>query len=223
MPPNATNQQVIDAFKQASNNLGMGNWGLLTKAGLNLGELARDQATRHSLYTGPSLEQLAQLSEEERYHIRLALPDDVSFATFEQEAFLGQRLTLVQAALALPEEMHMILPAEPTPAQRRVAAVWNRFGFLLIRLRDALGLDVQMATTVAAEARGRPGLDSAGRLVVRFQVDAFFGGGVRSMPPTLPAISALIRPSRRASTCGGCTQTRRGKRCIVRTTANGRP
>lgn len=176
MPPNATNQQVIDAFKQASNNLGMGNWGLLTKAGLNLGELARDQATRHSLYTGPSLEQLAQLSEEERYHIRLALPDDISFATFEQEAFLGQRLTLVQAALALPEEMHMILPAEPTPAQRRVAAVWNRFGFLLMQIADALGLDVQMATTVAAEARGRPGLDSAGRLVVRFQVDAFFAG-----------------------------------------------
>lgn len=174
MPPTATNQQVIEAFKQASLRMGLGNWDLMTKAGLKLGDLARDQATRQSLYTGPGLDQLSQLSQEERYYIRQALPDDVSFDILDQEAFLGRQLALVQAALALPEDLHFALPDAPTPAQRRVAAVWNRFGFLLIQIADALGLEVDVVTAVTAAARGRPGLDSAGRLVVSFQVDHFY-------------------------------------------------
>ncbi|MCX6033134.1 MAG: N-acetylmuramidase domain-containing protein [Chloroflexi bacterium] len=203
MPATATNQQVINAFKQASLKLGMGNWGLMTKAGLLLSQLAKDQEVRNSLYTGSRLDDLTRLTVDERSTIRQALPDDVSFDIFAPAAFLCQRLALVQAALAWPEELHIVPGDGATPARRRVAAVWNRFGFLLIQIADALGIAPALAVAVIAEARGRQGLDSQGRLVLRFEVGAFYERWGRdhadafarhfSLDPARPAQNHMMR------------------------------
>lgn len=66
-----TNQHVIDAFRKAANELGLGNWDLMNKAGLKLRPLV---AARQATYSGPKLDELTGLSPEEKQKIRRMLP-----------------------------------------------------------------------------------------------------------------------------------------------------
>ena len=62
-----TNQQLIDAFFTAANQLGGGDYeAWLARAGLDINQLAADRAGR---YTGPPLAQLPNLSLDERAQI----------------------------------------------------------------------------------------------------------------------------------------------------------
>ncbi len=60
------NEHIINAFCAISNAQGLGNWGLLEQAGLDLRQLV---AHRRELYTGPALEEMANLTEEQRDHL----------------------------------------------------------------------------------------------------------------------------------------------------------
>jgi hypothetical protein len=75
LPPIYTNQQLIDALASAANALGLGNWALLEKAGLNINQLAAD---REGLYTGAALEALPNLAAAERALIRAELIKQLS-------------------------------------------------------------------------------------------------------------------------------------------------
>lgn len=170
-PLGATNNHVINAFNRASLQLGMGNWGLMGKAGLNLSQLVKD---RSGLYHGPALNTLPQLNAEERQLIRAALPDDVDFGFPVHDAFLSRWPELTQAALDLPDSLHIDANAGSSAAERRVIAVWNRFGFLLLETAGILGLGLPVTVAVMAEVAGRPGMDEKGRLALRLEVNTFW-------------------------------------------------
>ncbi|MBX7235488.1 MAG: N-acetylmuramidase domain-containing protein [Caldilineales bacterium] len=171
IPLGATNNQVINAFNRASIALGLGNWGLMGKAGLSLGALVKD---RRSPYRGPALDAIASLSAEERQQIRAALPDDVDFGFPVHDAFLARWPELSQTGLDLPAALRIDPAPDAGPAERRLAAVWNRFGFLLVEVADILKLPISIATAVLALVADRRGMDEAGRLVIRFEIDAFW-------------------------------------------------
>ncbi len=48
LPDTFTNNQIIDAFYDASVKLGLSDWTLLEKAGLSLGELVKDRNGRYA-------------------------------------------------------------------------------------------------------------------------------------------------------------------------------
>lgn len=171
LPLGATNNHVINAFNRASLQLGQGNWGLMSKAGLNLNVLAKD---RRAPYRGPALDSLPRLTAEERQTIRAALPDDVDFSFPVHDGFLSRWPELVQAALVVPDSLHIDLGPDADLIERRVAAVWNRFGFLVLEVADSLGLDAGVTVAVLAEVADRRGMDEEGRLTIRFEVNAFW-------------------------------------------------
>jgi hypothetical protein len=70
-----TNQHVINAFYNAAVALGLANrWSLLTKAGLNLQDLA---AKRNATYDGPPIHQLPNLTKREKAMVQEKLDAQV--------------------------------------------------------------------------------------------------------------------------------------------------
>ncbi len=67
-----TNQNVIDAFREASGSLGLERWALLEQAGLSLSTLAAD---REGPYTDPPIETIASLSEAQKTAVQQELDD----------------------------------------------------------------------------------------------------------------------------------------------------
>ena len=63
IPQIVTHQHLIDAFYNVADQLGLGNWDVLTKAGLDVAQLAED---RQAIYTGLTLAALPNLSLVER-------------------------------------------------------------------------------------------------------------------------------------------------------------
>jgi hypothetical protein len=70
IPPVYTNQNIIDAFYNAAGALGVGNWDILNKAGLDVNQLAQN---RPSLYAGTPVDDLPNLTSEERALVRSEL------------------------------------------------------------------------------------------------------------------------------------------------------
>lgn len=58
-----THQQLIDAFYNAAHALGLDDWHLLNKAGLDVNQLAQD---RQAVYQGPPINALPNLAEDEK-------------------------------------------------------------------------------------------------------------------------------------------------------------
>lgn len=169
-PAGLTNQMVINAFNFASLGLGLGGWDLMNRTGLKLAHLARDQATRRALYSGPKLDQLPGLTDQQRRLIRAKLPKDVSFAPGGYSGFLKDDLDLLVSSLTPPSKL-----SQPHGAlETRITQAWNRYGNLLTGIADRLGVDVALAVAVAA-AEGDPrGIAVGNRLVLRFEPHLFY-------------------------------------------------
>jgi hypothetical protein len=70
------NQQVINAFYHAADDLGLqSRWSLMKKAGLGLSKLA---ANRQGLYDGPPIDLLPNLTDKERAVLRVRLDEQVN-------------------------------------------------------------------------------------------------------------------------------------------------
>ena len=79
--PQYTNQEVINAFYRAAVDLGLARrWSLVSRAGLDLGQLA---ANRHAIYQGPPIEELPNLTEAEKALIQAHLEAEVAHAAAE--------------------------------------------------------------------------------------------------------------------------------------------
>lgn len=172
-PAGLTNQMVINAFNRASLDLGLGGWELLNRAGLDLKALARDQATRQALYSGPPLGQLPGLTDSQRQLIRSRLPDEFGFAAAGPSGFLKDDEELLVISLVLPPSMW--LHHAKGALETRVVRTWNRYGNLLLRVAGRLGIDVALAVAVVAAEDDPRGLtEQDNRLVLRFEPHLFF-------------------------------------------------
>ncbi len=171
-PVGLTNQMVINAMNFASLGLGLGGWDLLNRTGLNLAELARDQATRRALYSGPALDQLPGLTDQQRRLIRAKLPDNVSFAPGGYKGFLKDDPDLLVSALALPPQVWLRGPSGAL--ETRVARAWNRFGNLLGQVADRLGVAPALAVAALAAQHDPRGFTADQRLALRFEVHLFW-------------------------------------------------
>lgn len=169
-----TNQNIIDAFRQAANKLGLvDNWALMSKAGLNLRQLARDRA---AAYPGPAIDQLTQLTEPERQAINaeLAALTSISFAPVEVPDFIRLRPELGEVPLAPPPDLQIKLPTGAGSDDKRAARTWNRYGWLLLTLADQFGFDPGAAVAVLAIESGGQGFGPDGRMIIRFENHVFF-------------------------------------------------
>lgn len=171
-PAGLTNQIVINAFNRASLSLGLDGWELLNRAGLDLKALARDQASRQALYSGPKLDQLPGLTGEQRQLIRAHLPGDVSFAAAGYSGFLKDDAELLLLSLALPPQMW--LRNASGALETRVVRVWNRYGNLLSSVASRLGIDIALAVAVVAAEHDARGLTGDQQLVLRFEPHLFY-------------------------------------------------
>jgi len=171
-PAGLTNQIVINAFNRASLSLGLEGWELLNRAGLDLKALARDQASRQSLYSGPRLADLPGLTDEQRRLIRAQLPGDVSFAAAGYSGFLLQDAELLLISLAPPPQVW--LRNASGALETRVARAWNRYGNLLVGIADRLGIDLALAVAVVAAEHDPRGIAADNRLVLRFEPHLFY-------------------------------------------------
>lgn len=70
IPPVFTHQNLIDAFYNVAGALGLGNWDVLTKAGLDVAQLAQN---RQAIYQGLALAALPNLSAAERALVAVEL------------------------------------------------------------------------------------------------------------------------------------------------------
>lgn len=177
-PAGLTNQMVINALNFASLGLGLGGWDLMNRSGLKLADLARDQTTRRALYSGPKLDQLPGLTDQQRRLIRAKLPNQVSFAPASYSGFLKDVDELLVMSLTPPSKLR-----NPDGAlETRITQAWNRYGNLLTGLADRLGIDVALAVAVVA-AEGDPrGLAVGNRLVLRFEPHLFYERWGRQHP-----------------------------------------
>jgi uncharacterized protein YgiM (DUF1202 family) len=70
IPAIFTNQNLIDAFYRTAQKLGLGNWDVLNKAGLDVNQLAQD---RPAVYAGAPVASLSNLSDAERAAVKAEL------------------------------------------------------------------------------------------------------------------------------------------------------
>ena len=163
--------------------LGLGNWDLMERAGIKLADLVQ---VRNAPYHGTDIEQLPNLTEEQKRLIKTELTTlvgpaeaetDISFspATPQAEAvgFLWQRADLVTISLALPRSQHISL-ASRINVEKRVARTWNRYSYLLMRLADILEIAPGVAAAVLAGETDQRGFTSDGRMIIRFENQVFF-------------------------------------------------
>ncbi len=178
-PGLATNQHMITAFHNASVKLGMGNWTLMGRAGIKLTDLVKD---RRAPYGGPQIDDLPNLTADQKELLKAELAallapvgPEVSFELLGgAPALLREQTDLATAALALPRAQRVRLATAKNIRQRRVARTWNRYGYLLMQVADALGIEVGLATAVLAAEADRRGLAASGRLVLRFENHIFW-------------------------------------------------
>ena len=171
-----TNNQIIDAFYDASVKLGLGDWTLLEKAGLSLGELVKD---RTGAYAGAPVAQIAALSDGERQAVLTELADFAAGISFgppgseEPRGWLWQRPELAVVRPAMPPDQRVTVPTGAGSLARRVARVWNDYGWLLIRLAEQTGVDLRLATAVLAVQTSERAFGGDRRPVIRFENHVF--------------------------------------------------
>ncbi len=179
-PGEWTNQQVITAFHNAAVKLGLGNWALMNRAKIELADLVKD---RQAPYRGTAIDQLPNLTEEQKELVKSELEAQVrpvvdataiSFGLAEAPGFLRERTDLELISLSLPREQRINLASARTNLQKRVARTWNRYGYLLFHVADILDIEPDVATAVLAAQTDRRGLARSGRQVIRFENHIFY-------------------------------------------------
>jgi len=149
------------------------------RAGIKLADLVKD---RNTPYTGPQIDALPKLSADQKALVQAEL--DALLAPVQPEmsyellggapAFLREQADLTTVALALPRAQHVKLSATKNAPARHVGRTWNRYGYLLMQIADALGIDVGLVTAVLAAETDRRGIAPDGRLVLRFENHVFW-------------------------------------------------
>lgn len=170
-----TNNQIIDAFYDASVKLGLGDWTLMGKAGVSLDVLVRDRAAS---YDGPEFDQMTELSPIEQQALRTELADfdAVSFepGVFEPVGLLWSRADLATVRPSLPRALQIPAARATNSLQRRVIAAWNGYGWLILRVSELLWLPPAAAVAVLAVYAPGPPFGRDGRLTVRFEPHIFY-------------------------------------------------
>jgi hypothetical protein len=177
-PGQWTNQHMITAFQRAAVKLGLGNWVLMARAKIKLADLVKD---RKAPYRGTAIDQLPNLTADQKALIKQELaslvapvPELAFGAGVEGPRFLWQQSELATVSLSLPRSQHI----RPAPAsnriEKRVARIWNRYGYLLTQLADVLKIDPGIAVAVLAAEAVRRGSARNGRLTIRFENDVFY-------------------------------------------------
>jgi len=175
-----TNQNVIDAFHQASKKLGRGDWDLLGKAGFSLGGLAAD---RWEIYTGKPISQNPYIIDEEKSLVReelssiLGVTDasDIAFGNTQIETsnLLRSHPELVGIPLAMTMADHIDLNMAENGLEQQVCLIWNRYGWLLTILAEVLGIEVAQAIAILALENRIRGFNRDSRLLIRFEAHIF--------------------------------------------------
>jgi len=181
VPPGYKNQHVIDAFYSAGKELRPDRpWALMSKAGLRLNELARD---RKGTYSGPDLDDLTRLTLDERRLVKWKLAAIYQPTTKARDGglfdapyrgFLRLDEQLCESPLTPPDELAITPEREADAGDERIASVWNRYGWLLMRIADTLEIEPGVALAVAAADLNPEGVDESGRLLIRFENHIFF-------------------------------------------------
>lgn len=169
----ATHRDIVNAFHIVSNTLGLGDWGLMLKAELDVAEFAR---SRSATYSGPAIEDFSTLSEEEQRLLMEELPAVVELSRLSQEkpGFLLAAPVMATAASSPPPSL-IVRPGQPlSPTGKRVARVWNRYGHLLLQIADELTLPLATAVAVLAQWGDSRGYGAGDRLAIRFDPYRFF-------------------------------------------------
>ncbi len=172
-----SNNQIIDAFYDASVKLGLGDWTLLTRAGLSLDTLVAD---RTGAYAGPSLEEIGDLNEAERQALRAELADfDTSAVPFgpgevEPLGLLWQRPNLAVILPRMPATMQRPLSSATSSRERRVLRTWNGYGWLIFRVCELLHLRSDATLAALAVYCSHRAFDGDGRLGIRFEPHIFY-------------------------------------------------
>jgi len=97
------------------------------------------------------------------------------FASEEPPAgFLRMRSELLDVPLAPAQEMRIGVVAEWDRTQKQVARTWNRYGWLLTTLADALRIKPGVAVAVTSGLTHQPGISREGRMRLRFENHIFF-------------------------------------------------
>lgn len=176
-----TNQNVIDAFHQAGRKLGLADpWALLVKAGFTLGELAID---RLAIYSGRLISQNPHITEEEKSLVKeemrtiLGLEADAEFSFGSPletaPPFLRSHPELVGIPPAMPKPEHLPVSEAASTIERRVCQIWNRYGWVLMTIADLLVIEVPLAVAIPVSEGQTRGVDSDGRMIIRFEVHLF--------------------------------------------------
>ncbi len=170
-----TNQQIITAFHNSAVKLGLGNWALMTQAGIKLTDLVQD---RSAPYQGPAIEELSGLTDEQKDLIHSELEAlvsaAVSFGLEGMQGFLWEQAELATVSLALPSTQRLDFASAKNNIEKRVVRTWNRYNYLLIKVADLLGIEPAVATAVLAAQADRRGFARNGRLVIRFENHIFY-------------------------------------------------
>ena len=171
-----SNNQIIDAFYDASVKLGLGDWTLLNRSGLSLEALVADRA---GSYTGPPLEDMDSLSEDERQALRIELADFVSAGVsfgpgeIEPPGILWQRPDLATVRPEMPGDLQRPLASATNSLERRVLRTWNEYGWLVLRVCELLHLRPAPALAALAVYADHRAFDGDGRLGIRFEPHIF--------------------------------------------------
>ena len=108
--------------------------------------------------------------------VRPALAKGIGFGAEPRSrgGFLRTRTELRGIPLAPPSDLRVRSGDARGATERRVARIWDRWGWFLLRVADALGLDPGLTVAIAATERIRSGISRDGRMRVRFESHVFF-------------------------------------------------
>lgn len=185
-PGVVSNQDIITVFAHVSTQLGFGQWELMGRAGLSLGELA---AHRQAVYNKGKIEALPGLNDQQRRLIIAELVRRANLRSADEAinfAFGGEVEFLPSTGLLLRRSELMGIPLEPsrelqinldqanTALEKRTFLAWNRYGMALLAIADALTLEPAVVVAIVASLSDRRGLGPDGRLLIRFEPPIFY-------------------------------------------------
>jgi hypothetical protein len=183
-PGMVSNQDIITTFANISRQLGLGQWDLLGRAGLNLTKLA---AQRQAPFGKRKIDELPGLTIEQRTLIKAELVRRVSLRSGDEAVnvdlgiqpgastgLLLKRPELVGTPLNPTRDMRINLAQAKSALEKRVAKVWNWYSLSLLAIADALELDPAVVVAVAAYQSDQRGKSPDGRLFIRFEPQVFY-------------------------------------------------
>jgi hypothetical protein len=136
---------------------------------------------RKAPYRGPTIDQLPNLTPDQKALIKQELaslvapaPELVFGPGAEGARFLWQHSELATVSLALPRPQHIRPASASSRPEKRVARIWNRYGYLLTQVADVLKIDPGVAVAALAAEAARRASARNGRLTIRFENDVFY-------------------------------------------------